>query len=254
MGQQLATNRAWKDFLRAFLLFLALCFWIGMCTWLFWAFLNRIPNGYEIESVRVLIWPFVTILIAMPVMAIAIMGGLKLLTEVLKLQELLTDLPKHATRIEQVVPKLVAPLSELSTHSSTLEAMASQLADMQSEITSMRARTNERAVEPAEVQRERRVEALSQHLTRATTIFKEAAERYENENGEGVRRVSGWILPESVDELYESKLLNKRQTEYIHAALEVDRRTRRTGRSNLRDEDIVELNSKADQLPRRTDA
>lgn len=225
-----------------------------MCTWLFWAFLNRIPNGYEIESVRVLIWPFVTILIAMPVMAIAVMGGLKLLTEVLKLQELLTDLPKHATRIEQVVPKLVAPLSELSTHSGTLEAMASQLADMQSEITSMRARTNERAVEPAEVQRERRVAELSQHLARATAIFKEAAERYENENGEGVRRVSGWILPESVDELRDSNLLSSRQTDYIHAALDVDRRTRRTGRSNLRDEDIVELNQKAGRLPRAAEA
>lgn len=220
---------------------LLLATWVVVCSFAFWWLLKATPEGITSGAVQALAWPFATILLVLPILAIALLGGMEMLRQVVSLKDFLGQLPAQVEVLDDVAKRFESSRDLIADAAAAVDQSTSQLADLE-------ARVKRRAPAPAGVAENEPggidiVAALSQHLETAKSLFDAAAVSYEQKNKQGITRARGWILPESVNELIAGGYLNERAGRYVDAVLNVDRRTRRSGRSNLSHADIDQLNS-----------
>lgn len=223
-----------------------LVIWVGVCAVGFWLVLELINADQTSESIAALIWPFVIILIAVPILAILLIGGLRIVGEVLSLKSFLDDLPGHVTVLGDLAGAMrkhreyfEAANTEVQNAASAIEQSTSQLADV-----GARLRVGQQDRAQADIaldQPDDLVTRLGRHLEATSQKFDRAAKRHAEDEGQGVKRVSGWILDDSVDELLRTGYLTASEAAYIKAVLDVDRRTRRSSRANLSNEDVRRL-------------
>lgn len=220
---------------------LLLAAWVVICSFAFWWLLKATPEGITGEAVQALAWPFATILLVLPVLAIALLGGMEMLRQVMSLKDFLAQLPAQVQVLDGVAKRFESSRDLIADAAAAVDQSTSQLADLE-------ARVKRQAPAPAGVPDGEAggvdtVAALSQHLDKAKSLFDAAATDYEKKNKQGITRARGWILPESVNELIGGGYLNEKAGRYVDAVLNVDRRTRRSGRSNLSSADIDQLNN-----------
>ncbi|MGE0530572.1 MAG: hypothetical protein AB7G40_02560 [Hyphomonadaceae bacterium] len=231
--------------LATFAAFVLLAGWVALCSTVFWLALSVTPEGITSQSLQNLAWPFVTVLIAVPILAVIILGGVRVVGQLLALRAFLSELPGQVDAL-QALANNMAKSRELfesskdliSDAASAIDQTTSQLADVEARLKRVTAPTSG----PGQIQGADLVSELSDHLERAKSLFDEAATLHARHNAQGVQRVRGWILSESVTELRNSGYLSSAAAEYVEAALEIDRKTRRAGRANLEQADIDRLN------------
>lgn len=227
--------------------------WIGLCAAGFWFLLSATPQGISDEYVSSLAWPFVAILIAIPAIGVLLVGGLRTLGQVLSLKGFLENLPEQVRSLEKLTAQIEKKREQFDTLKSAIEEAAgtidftsSQLADFQANLDRLQqSNTDLRIQRPSS---EDPVKRLSIHLNRAKEIFDEGARRYEETYDDQIERARGWLLETSVREMKDFDVLSPERAAYITAVIDVDRRTRRAGRSNLTQNDIARLDALEPQV------
>lgn len=165
-------------------------------------------------------------------------GGLKMINHAVTIRDLLRELPqqvqtfdelaKVAARSGEHIEKSKAAMTEAA---GTLDQAMSQLADFESRFAQLRGVSETPA--DAQITQQELVDELNRHLNRAKELFDNAAKDHEERTGLAVERARGWILDSSVADLRKAGALKPMVAAYIDLALDVDRKTRRSGRSNL---------------------
>lgn len=235
--------------------------WVFGAAFAFLYLLRVLPDGMTVATIGLLSWQFVIVLVAVPVLAIVMIGGLKMLSYAVTIRELLRDLPEQvqtlgqlsqvATTIGDQIERAKGAMIEAA---GTFDQAMSQLADFQSRMaqtsnassllngpnSGVAAQGTQSAAQPTQKEL---VDELIRHLDHAKQIFDSAAKKYETEKGTSVERVRGWILDSSVAELRAAGAITPMQAAYIGLALDVDRKTRRSGRSNLDPADLTALDA-----------
>ncbi|MEM5516671.1 hypothetical protein WNY37_06895 [Henriciella sp. AS95] len=221
--------------------------WIVVCAAGFWFLLRATPQGISDEYVSSLAWPFVAVLIAVPTIGVLLVGGLSMLGQVLTLRTFLSELPGQVTSLDKLTSQMGKQSEKFETlkvdieeAAGTIDLASSQLADLQAAIDTLNS-----SAQPGEAQvnrGENLVEEFKTHLSCAMHIFNEGAARYLDQKGVEVDRTQGWILESSVRQMKDAGSLDSRHSAYVTALIDLDRRTRRSGRKNLRREDIDLLN------------
>lgn len=212
--------------------------WVSLCSYVFWQLLASTPEGVTSSALQALAWPFATILLTVPLLAILLLGGLEMLRQVLALRTFLGELPEQVSVLETLGKRFESSRDLIADAASAIDQSTSQLADVEARVKWLSARQD--GVAGAQPGTDL-IASLSRHLEKAKELFDAAAADYERDNKQGVTRARGWILAESVSELRTKGYLTKAVADYVDAALEVDRRTRRAGRSNLEQADIERL-------------
>lgn len=226
--------------------------WIALCSGAFWFLLNSTPQGISDNLIIELSLPFSIVLIAVPLIGVLLVGGLQLLGQILSLKAFLGELPNQVSTLNKLTQQMDDKRKVFETLSSTISDTAvridetsSQLADFQAYVDStQRHKGSGLAADPDELNL---VDRLSDHLTEAKRLFDVASQDYIEMNGEDVERVRGWLLESSVRELQDHSCMTDMVADYVKAAIDIDRRTRRSGRRNLEDRDVQHL----DYLKRR---
>jgi len=222
--------------------------WVFGAAFAFLSLLRILPNGMTVETLGLLSWQFVIVLVAVPVLGLVMIGGLKMLSYAVTIRELLKELPEQVQTLDQLskvteksgeqIERSKAAMTEAA---GTLDEAMSQLADFESRLAQL---PNGSAHLPAaKATRQELVDQLVRHLDQAKKIFDDADARHAQKSGVGVERVRGWILDSSVAELQAAGALPPLVAAYIFKALEVDRKTRRAGRSNLDPADLAALDA-----------
>lgn len=224
--------------------FVLLAGWVALCSAVFWYALSVTPEGITSQSLQSLAWPFVTVLLAVPILAVVILGGVRVVGQLLALRAFLSELPDQVNALQALANNMSksrelfeSSKDLISEAASTIDQTTSQLADVEARLKRVASPIAETHA-GADL-----VSELSAHLDRAKWLFDEAATLHAKHNAQGVQRARGWILSESVAELKNAGFLSGPAAAYVEAALEVDRRTRRSGRANLEKADIDRLNS-----------
>lgn len=246
----MATSRAFRgsSWLWPLLGIALLTAWVFGSAFAFLSLLRILPDGMTVETLGLLSWQFVIVLVAVPILALVMIGGLKMLSYAVTIRELLNELPQQVQTFESLsrvaaksgdqIERSKAAMSEAA---GTLDQAMSQLADFESRISQLQAMPS--SSNGAKATQQELVDELVRHLDQAKQIFDAAARRYEEDNGTRVERVRGWILDSSVAELRKADAITPMQAAYIGLALEVDRKTRRSGRSNLDPADLLALDA-----------
>lgn len=222
--------------------------WVFGAAFAFLSLLRILPDGMTVETLGLLSWQFVIVLVAVPVLGLVMIGGLKMLGYAVTIRELLKELPEQVQTLDQLskvteksgdqIERSKAAMTEAA---GTLDEAMSQLADFESRLAQL---SNGGAqVTAAKATRQELVERLIRHLDQAKKIFDDADILHAQKSGAGVERVRGWILDSSVAELQAAGALPPMVAAYIFKALEVDRKTRRAGRSNLDPADLAALDA-----------
>ena len=76
--------------------------WVVVCSFSFWTILHSPPLGVTGVSLESLAWPFVVVLFAVPLLAIFMLGGLKILGQIISLKEFLGQLPQQVATLEKL--------------------------------------------------------------------------------------------------------------------------------------------------------
>ena len=223
-----------------------LTLWILICAAGFWYLLGSTPQGISDDYVSSLAWPFVAVLVAVPTIAVMLVGGLQMLGQVLSLKGFLQELPSQVSSLEKLNSqmekqreKFELMKEDIEEAAGTIDLTSSQIADLQATLDRIRRFD---ATEPQPVAAgDNLVERLTEHLNRSKEIFDSGARHYSAEFGEEIERVRGWILETSVRELKDQGALSAEDATYVTATLDIDRKTRRAGRRNLERADIERL-------------
>jgi hypothetical protein len=225
--------------------FILLAAWVVACSAVFWFALLATPEGVTSASLQNLAWPFVTVLIAVPVLAVIILGGVRVMGQLLALRSFLSELPGQVDTLQALANNMAKSRELFESSKDLISDAASAIDQTTSQLADVEARLK-RVAQPQGGQAPHQgvdlVSELSGHLERARALFDEAANLHQRHNAQGVQRVRGWILSESVAELRNSGYLSGGAADYVEAALEIDRKTRRAGRANLEQADIDRLN------------
>lgn len=222
--------------------------WVFGVAFAFLTLLRSLPDGMTVATIGLLSWQFVIVLVSVPILGVVMIGGLKMLSYAVTIRELLKELPEQVQTLDALstvtqksgdqIERSKAALTEAA---GTLDQAMSQLADFESRLAQLRNGNNQTPGVAASHQD--LVERLIRHLDQARKLFDEADRRHADETGAGVERVKGWILDSSVSELRSAGALPDLVAAYLHKALEVDRKTRRAGRSNLDPADLAALDA-----------
>lgn len=225
--------------------FVMLAGWVALCTTVLWYALSVTPEGITSQSLQNLAWPFVTVLIAVPLLAVVILGGVRVVGQILALRSFLAELPEQVNTLQALANNMTKSRELFESSKDLISDAAAAIDQTTSQLADVEARLK-RVAQPSSVGAQPvgtdLVSELSDHLERAKSLFDEAATLHERHNAQGVQRVRGWILSESVAELRNAGYLSAAAADYVEAALEIDRRTRRAGRANLDQADIDRLN------------
>lgn len=218
--------------------------------------MSATPEGITSEKLTALAWPFVTALTAIPLVATISIGGLKMLGQLTSMRKFLENLPQHiehiealSTRIETTRQSISTSMAQINSAAGVIDQSVGQMVDVQARLkfgdNSSTATNTTKETSDA-------VKSFWNHQDKMKSIFERAASAYEAQNTEGVRRVRGWILDASVDQLHQSGLLDNAEAAYIKCVLEVDRETRVRGRENLTTSHIDYMDRMAAKLPTKT--
>lgn len=221
-----------------------LAVWVVLCSLAFWYLINLDPGASRTSVASELAWPFVVVLLGLPLLSIALLGGLEVLRQVISLKSFMDDLPQQVAALDNIGKQFGSAQRSIADAASAIDQSTSQLADLQA-----RAKLQAKEISTDGPAREADLATrLSDHLGRAKDYFDRAASQYEQDNKQGVKRVQGWILPEAVEMLRSSGSLSPSAAAYLNASLDVDRRTRRSGRANLTEAELNRLDELLSQI------
>lgn len=201
--------------------------WIATCAAAFIYILNSL--GATEGVLQWTTWPLVLVMLGMPVIVGLMFGGGRLLRQVLELKAFIDDLPEVLKRVEGLS-------DTISRASKSLQESAAAVDDAAGQVASASApAANKESVDLFWEHYERAKETFAMALT--------AAKRWED-----FPRYLQSDKDAALAALQKSRHLSEAAARYINRAIEIERNTRRTRRSNLTREQVEELDKLQNSL------
>lgn len=220
-------------------LILFLLTWLASCGASFWFIYQGIVGAetdpdVALRALQWMTWPFTILTIAGPFLLILSIGGLRVVRDLLDIQKLMAGLPSQVDMMQSTVTEFRALRTQLITDISRVNDAAGDNAEDDGAVVDS-------------AQREE-VKAFWRLYEKAKSIFYSALEDHNTDATEPlIVRPGGANFSEIAAVLKQSRAFaksddrNRRTADFVNRVFEVERATRRSGRSNLTPQTVREL-------------
>jgi hypothetical protein len=225
----------WPTF--GLILFLAI--WLATCGGGFWFVYQSIVGrtsdpDIALRALQWMTWPFTVLTVAGPLLLILSIGGLRVVRDLLDIQQLMAGLPSQVELMQGTVTEFRALRTQLITDVSRVNDAAEGNA--------------ESSDAAPEIGQREEVRNFWRLYEKAKAIFYSALEDHNTQAAEPlIVRPGGGNFSEITNALRENRAFaksddrNRRTADFVNRVFEVERATRRSGRANLTTGMVKEL-------------
>jgi hypothetical protein len=202
--------------------------WIGICAAAFVYVITTISASEQVLQWTT--WPLTFVMLGIPLIVALMFGGARLLDQALQMKSFIDELPRFVRDINQLATAMDKAAKSVEAASRSAREAADAADDAAADAATVATGGNAN---------QDLVGRFFTHYESAKTMFRVAMDGLNR--WDDFPRYMQSDRDAALAALKQAKLLKDRDIDYVRKAIDLERATRRTRRSNLRVEDVQEL-------------